>query len=251
MMFAMDVAPEMTLPSNESAYIAKVDAPQSGGYTPNGFETGAMQPANDGTAYSLAVYNKSAQPWTFYIYQTNPAQLTDPNFFSLAWLATPYEIVPGAYFIFKWTINYTFLWAQTGTLKPDVSFEAGMSIPADPSAGDTTYFSVSPGPNLSPAQPSDDHGTLMIQDDPKVPPSTFSVGIGMGDAGTFAVQAGANLKHYFTPTPSYWIAAGVDMKVGTVLDIQTITETAPVVYDDNVYSLTAVLNDDNTWTISQ
>ncbi|AEI61952.1 hypothetical protein LILAB_00080 [Corallococcus macrosporus] len=73
----------------------------------------------------------------------------------------------------------------------------------------------------------------------------------MGDAGTFATQAGANLTHTFIPTPSYWVAAGVDQKVGTVLDIQTVTQTAPVIYPDNVYSLTATLNDDNTWTVTQ
>lgn len=249
MMFAMDVPPEMTLPRDESAYIAKVDAPKHGGYNPNGFETGAMKSADPGTAYSLTLVNNSAQPWILYVYQTFPEQTSD--IFSLAWLASPYQIVPKAQITFKWEINYTFLWGQTGFLQPGVSFEAGMAIPAHPEAGDTTKFSVTPGPNLTPAQTGGATGTLTIYDQSDVPNSKFSVGIGMGDAGTFATQAGTNLKHVFTPTPSYWVAAGIDQQVGTVLDIQTVTQTAPVVYPDNVYSLTATLEDDNTWTITQ
>ncbi|RKH07900.1 protein rhiA [Corallococcus carmarthensis] len=248
MMFAMDVSPEMTLPKDESAYIAKVDARERGGDTPNGFEAGAVKSANDGTTYSLTMVNQSAQPWIFYVYQTFPQQTSD--IFSLAWLASPYKIVPKAQITFKWQVNYTFLWAQTGVLQPGVSFVAGMSIDADPAAGDTTQFSVNPGPNLTPAQPGGGLGTLTIYDQSDVPNSQFSVGIGMGDAGTFATQAGTNLKHVFTPTPSYWVAAGIDQKVGTVLDIQTVTQTAPIIYPANVYSLTATLQNDNTWTVT-
>lgn len=247
MLFAMDVSPEMTFPRDESAYIAKVDAPARGEDTPKGFETRAMKPPDAGTTYTLTMVNQSSQPWIFYVYQTFPEQTSD--IFSLAWLASPYKIVPKAQITFKWEVNYTFLWGQTGVLEPGVSFVAGMSIDADPQAGDTTQFSVTPGPNLTPAQPGGAPGTLTIYDQPDVPNSEFSVGIGMGDAGTFATQAGTNLKHVFTPTPSYWVAAGIDQQVGTVLDIQTVTQTAPVIYPANVYSLTATLQDNNTWTI--
>lgn len=247
MMFAMDVSPEMTLPQDESAYVAKVDTQARGRDNPYGFEAGAVNSAADGTTYTLTMVNQSAEPWIFYVYQTFPEQTND--IFSLAWLASPYMIVPKAQITFKWTINYTFLWGQTGVLQPGASFVAGMSIDADPSVGDTTQFSVTPGPNLTPAKTGGDLGTLTIYDQSDVPNSQFSVGIGMGDAGTYATQAGTNLKHVFTPTPSYWVAAGVDQKVGTVLDIQTVTQTAPVVYPANVYSLTATLQDDNTWSV--
>ncbi|WP_021781127.1 hypothetical protein [Myxococcus hansupus] len=247
MMFAMDVPPATTPPENQSAYIAKVDAPKRGGSNPYGFEMEGVRSTAPGTTYYLTMVNKSALPWIFYVYQTFPEQ-TD-EIFSLAWLASPYMIVPGAEITFKWEINYSFVWAETGELTPGVSFVAGMSIDADPTAGDTTNFVVQPGPNLTPAKPGNAPGTLTIYDDTLVPKQTFSVGIGMGDAGTFAAQAGANLKHVFTPTPSYWVAAGDDQKVGTVLDIQTVTQTAAAIYPDNTYALTATLQEDNTWLV--
>ncbi|QSQ25002.1 hypothetical protein JY651_08745 [Pyxidicoccus parkwayensis] len=240
----MDVATETVQPRDESAYVAKVDAPKFEAGNPYGFAMDALKP-DDGTKYSITMINQSAQPWIFYVYQTLPDQPSD--IFSLAWLASPYEIVPNAQITFTWTIQYTFLWSQTGVLKPGVSFVAGMTENADPDSENLTDFSVTPGPNLTPAQPGADPGTLEIIDGADVPPSEFSVGIGMGDAGTFAVQAGPNLKHIFTPTPTYYVAAGVDQQVGTVLDIQTVTQAAEANFPKNVYSITAILQSDNTW----
>ena len=95
----------------------------------------------------------------------------------------------------------------------------------------------------------DPAGTLIITDNKDVPASRFSVGIGMSGAGTFVKQAGPSLMHHFTPTPSYWIAGGVDTKVGDILDIESITPTAEAHFPANVYALIATLGDDNKWGI--
>ncbi|MCL8485868.1 MULTISPECIES: protein rhiA [Bradyrhizobium] len=200
-----------------------------------------------GTPYSLKLINNSASPWVFYVYQQLPNQQS-ANVFSLAWFASPYQIVPGANITFQWSIDYTFVWGQTGTIQPGVTFSAGQTIDADPASANTTTFSTSPGPNLSQAVAGQPQGSLVISDAANVPNNSFSVGIGMGSAGTFVTMAGPNLTHTFTPTPTYWIAAGTNVQVGTILDITTVTQNLQVKFPVNVYAVTCTLNSSNQWT---
>lgn len=207
----------------------------------------ALEATTAGTPYNLTLVNESASPWTFYVYQQLPNQQS-ANVFSLAWFCSPFVIVPGANITFQWTIDYTFVWGAVGTIQPGVVFTAGETIDADPQSANITNFSTAPGPNLSAAVAGSPQGSLVINDAATVPSNTFSVGIGMGNAGTFVTAAGPNLKHTFTPTPSYWIAAGTNIQVGTILDITTVTQNLPVVFPINVYDVTCTLNGSNEWS---
>jgi hypothetical protein len=198
-----------------------------------------------GTPYSLTLINKSAQAWVFYVYQKQPVPANDV--FSLAWFASPFTITVGNRITFEWQIVYNFVWGATGTVRPGVTFNAGGEIDGDPSGANTTTFSALPGPNLSAAVKAPPSGSLVINDADDVPNKVFSVGIGMSGTGTYVVQAGTSLKHQFTPTPSYWIAAGTDVKVGTVLDIQTVTRNSEVKFPVNTYKQTWTLNESNIW----
>jgi hypothetical protein len=203
------------------------------------------QAAAAGQPYLLTLKNQSAQPWTFYVYQRMPGQSNDV--FSLAWFASPFVITPGNRISFEWQIDYNFVWGTTGTVIPGITFNAGGEIITSPDGSNTTTFSTKPGPNLSSAVKAPPAGSLVIKDADDVPNSTYSVGIGMSGTGTFVVQAGPNLTHQFTPTPSYWIAAGSEVKVGTVLNIQTVTRTTEVKFPVSVYSQTRTLNESNIW----
>lgn len=200
-----------------------------------------------GTPYQLKLVNQSAQPWTFYVYQKLPDQVADV--FSLAWFASPYKISVGDSIKFKWEITYNFVWSDSGVLIPGVTFDAGGTKDADPNGENTTTFSLDPGPNLSVPVKGNPKGSLVISDADDVPNNKFSVGIGMSGTGTYAVQAGTNLTHTFTPTPSYWIAAGANVQIGTVLNIQTIAKTAEAKFPAAVYSLVGTLGENNKWTI--
>lgn len=201
-----------------------------------------------GTKYSLTAVNDSAQPWKFYVYQTTPNQPN--NMFSLAWFASPYQIRVGDQIRFEWEINYNFVWSDTGSLIPGVRFNAFGTKDADPEEKNSTNFSGGIAPGFSSPEKEPPPGSLIINDGDDVPNKKFSVGIGMSGAGTFAVQAGTNLKHQFTPTPRYWIAAGIDEQCGTVLNIQTITQAQEIAYDPATYEKTATLTKDNTWTVA-
>lgn len=199
-----------------------------------------------GTPYSLTLKNESASPYTFYVFQKTPDQETK-NIFSLAWFASPFTIVPNNHIRFEWNIVYNFVWGATGSLVPGVTFDAGGAIAADPSGANTTGFDVEPGPSLSKAAKGNPAGSLMISDSGAVPNDDFSVGIGMSGAGTFAVQAGPNLTHAFTPTPKYWIGAGSNISAGKVLEITTNNPVVEVTFPRNEYKLTYALNSANEW----
>jgi hypothetical protein len=200
-----------------------------------------------GTPYTLKLINQSAQPWTFYVYQKLPGQVADV--FSLAWFASPYKISVGDSIKFKWEITYNFVWSDSGVLIPGVTFDAGGTKDADPNNDNVTTFSLNPGPNLSTPVKESPSGSLIIKDADDVPNNKFSVGIGMSGTGTYAVQAGTGLRHTFTPTPSYWVAAGTNVQIGTVLNIQTVTQTAEAKFPSAVYSLVGTLGENNKWKI--
>ena len=203
--------------------------------------------ADLGTQYSLSLINQSAQSWIFYVYQKLPAPVADV--FSLAWFASPFKIRVGVQIRFTWEIEYNFVWSETGILVPGVDFFASGAKDCDPDGPNTTEFSLSPGPGLSVPVQGPPSGSLVIDDAADVPNSRFSVGIGMSGTGTYAVQAGTNLKHVFTPTPNYWVAAGVNERIGSVLNINTIITTKEVKFPAAVYDLTYILGGDNTWSI--
>jgi hypothetical protein len=208
----------------------------------------ALAVGADGTPYTLTLKNGSSQAWTFYVYQKLPS--LSPDIFSLAWFASPFVITPNNRITFNWQIIYNFVWGATGTVRPGVTFNAGGEIDGDPAGANTTNFSTSPGPNLSDAVQAPPSGSLVIKDAANVPNQTFSVGIGMSGTGTYVVQAGANLTHLFTPTPSYWVAAGTGIQVGTVLDIKTVTQTAEAKFPVNQFNRIGTLGQDNTWSFT-
>lgn len=206
------------------------------------FSTGESQ------TYSLHCKNNSEATWTFYVYQKMPNQPSEV--FSLAWFASPFKISPGTHIQFQWSIDYSFVWADTGTLQPGVSFNAGSNQPCTPSGSNETTFSLINGaPQLSPSTPSrDQEGSLIIQESDTVPNLMYSTGIGMSGQGTFVQQALQNTKQTYTPEPIYYIAAGNQVQMGQVLT-STVTMDAEVKFPPNVYNLTATLGKNNEWTI--
>lgn len=203
-----------------------------------------------GVDYTLVFQNNSANAWNACIYQTDP-DLANFEVQSLAWLTK--AAAPTTQVKFEWTIEYSFVWDETGILKPGVIFDASQLWPADlsttnavtlthavnPQSEYYTFTDQTAGPN---------QGSLYITTDNTVPLNMASVGIGMSNAGTFAVQAQPNLNLIFTPHPTYWITFGSFVQ-GEVLDETEITNVAQIAFPPSVYTMYATLNLDNTWTV--
>jgi hypothetical protein len=200
----------------------------------------------NGVIYTLNFTNNSANSGDACVYQQDP-NVTDPSVFSLAWFTCFTN--PNTNANFTWSIDYSFVWAQTGVLSPGVIFNAYEHEPADLTTSNQITLDYNNGfefTNQGPAQPA---GSLYITETNNVPVGKASVGIGMSNAGTFVTQAGPGLHAIFTPNPEYWITFGY-YETGQVLDITVLNTPAQVSFPTGVYSMTAVLNYDNSWTIA-
>jgi hypothetical protein len=201
------------------------------------------------TQYSLTVTNNSTQFQDLCIYQ-KAVDLGVPNALSLAWLTAP--AWPNTTVQFTWSLDYSFVWSQTGVLKPGVTFDAQQIAPADPdnlNANQILFdyrngaFTFTPGSASGTAQ----LGSLYVRELSTIPTAAATVGIGMSNAGVFAVQAEPNMNLVFTPHPSYWVSAGT-FQQGQVLDIEQITNEQEVDYN-GTFNMTAVLDATNLWTV--
>jgi hypothetical protein len=202
------------------------------------------------TQYSLTVTNNSTQFQDLCVYQ-KPVDLGVPNAMSLAWLTAP--AWPLTTVTFTWDLDYCFVWSQTGTLKPGVTFQAQQTVPADPDNlnNNQVLFDFSQGaftfePGSAAGNPQ--LGSLYIRELSTIPTASATVGIGMSNAGVFAVQAEPNMNLVFSPHPEYWVTAGT-FEHGEVLDIEQITNEAAVPYN-GTFTMVAVLGPDNTWTVT-
>ena len=205
--------------------------------------------ATEGTPYKLVCKNNSTVPWVFYVYQTMPSQPSDV--FSLSWFASPYKLSPGSSITFDWSIDYSFVWGNTGTVTPGVNYEAGGIKSCSLTGPNMTTFSTDDNaPQLSDPVTGGQSGSLTVNEASNVPNSTFSTGIGMSGQGSFVQQALTNATQVYTPEPKYWIAAATQMQMGVVL-AQDIAQTAEITFPSAVYTMYATLNEDQTWTVSQ
>ena len=200
-----------------------------------------------GDKYSIKIVNNSNRAWHFFVFQQPPPDAYEAK--SLAWLASPYQINNGGDQItFTWSIQYEIMWAQTGKLLPGVIFSASGSREAHLTSNNSSSFTFTP-PTLSKPIRGGAEGSLTIEDGPGVPPNDFSVGVGMGNKGVYAINAGPNLQHIFTPQPSYWVCAINQVTESEVMNIATITRKAEVEFKTNKFLMTATLQGDNTWKI--
>ena len=196
--------------------------------------------------YSIKVTNNGNKPWSFCIFQTPPPDALGAQ--SLAWLATPFNINRGSYITFSWNIQYQIMWAKTGVLTPGVIFSAHDSKEADLISHNLTIFTAPP-PALTPPTIGGPIGSFTINDGPTVPLSEYSVAVGIGTKGLYAVNAGPRLQHIFTPNLTYWVCAVDQVIEGQVLNILTLTLKAEVTFPPDVFTMTATLQPDNTWDI--
>ena len=64
------------------------------------------------------------------------------------------------------------------------------------------------------------------------------------------MTATPNFSFIFQPHPRYWIAFG-DYKVGTVMDIESMSNIKEVVFETDIYNKEITLKEDNTWQIER
>lgn len=203
------------------------------------------------TQYSLLFVNNSTVEGNVCVYQRDPGQSKDVNLYSLAWFTQ--GVRPGNQAQFYWEINYSYVWSQTGVLKPGITFLAQGFVKTDPGNEHINSIGFNKneyGYSFVPTSKTTPEGMMGLYTDASVPNDEASVGVAMSGSGTFAYAAKTNMTYTFQPHPEYWITFG-DYHKGQVMDVNIATETAKIAYPKNIYAMTATLNEDNTFTVSQ
>lgn len=93
------------------------------------------------TQYSIVCRNNSTSSGSFCLYQQQSAIASVPAW-SLAWMVQP--STPGTESAFQWTIDYSFVWSETNTLIPGVTFDASGMLGADLTTANQVTLARSP-----------------------------------------------------------------------------------------------------------
>ncbi|MFI0796280.1 hypothetical protein ACH4OY_26880 [Micromonospora rubida] len=201
------------------------------------------------TSYSVTIVNNSAiDDENAIVFQQQPTQPSDVH--SLAWLSKMCHA--GTSVTFSWTVDYNFVWGQTGTLKPGVNYDAGQIIPADLDTANTVPLSyIDGGFKFGAPTSGAASGSLIINQDDTVPgPDSSdqgSVGIGMSGAGTFVVATKPDTGVQFEITPTYWLAFG-SYTAGTVVSEDILTKPYQLQFPDGATKAIATFDGKN-WTV--
>lgn len=196
--------------------------------------------------YSIVFNNQSQNDWTFCCFQQDE-DLKVSGVMSLAWFTKRCDTNSSC--TFTWSIDYSFVWAETGALTPGVTFAASQTIPADLKSNNLITLDYDGAFHFGTLGTGTPQGSLYIEQTNNIPPNKGAVGIGMSHAGTFVVQAQSNIDVTFTPHPTYYVAFG-EFQQGEVLDEQQMTLGAKVEFEPNVYVMYATLDAGNRWNIS-
>lgn len=201
------------------------------------------------TQYSMTCVNNSQISGSFAVFQKAPPTTVPGNVFSLAWFARP--TAPGTQVTFTWSVDYNFVWSETGIIKPGINFSASQVIPADPNAQNLTQLMADNygATTFSKTSNSGALGSLTIQQLSNVVPNRTAVGVGMSGSGTYVIQAAPNMTAVFTPHPNYWVLFG-NYETGDVMDIEDVSGAVEVTYGGSLTGRTATLGLDNIITVA-
>lgn len=203
--------------------------------------------ASPGTVFSLVCQNQSSRSGSFCVFQIDPTLgVSDAQ--SVAWLVKPAH--PTTTVTFEWPWSYDFAWSETGELATGVVAASVQVWPTDLDSNNQVTLTFTGGAFTFEDQAAgSDSGKLYVVEDGTIPANRAGVGIGMAGQATFLTQAQPNLTLVFAPDPQIWLAFG-DYMVGEVLDAAGMTEAIEISYPVNVYSMTAILEEDNTWSVA-
>jgi rhizosphere induced protein len=195
--------------------------------------------------FELVAVNGTSRTETFCLYQ--PPEGGGGSSSTVAWFTK--NAAPNARITFRWELSYDFVWGETGPLTPGAIFDASQVLAGNLTTENTvgltyqnravSFTNLSQGPQ---------QGTMMVQCDSSIPPQMLAAGLGMSGSATYVMQAAPNMHLMFTPRPNYFLAFG-NFTRGQILVPDEIQNPTQINFPPNIFSMTATLNANGTWTI--
>jgi hypothetical protein len=201
--------------------------------------------------YNLWFVNQSSSAGQVCIYQDNGnVTFNQPAPTVLAWMLTSAN--PSVQVNFKWATDYNFAWFDYDSPRKQQIIGANLNT------GNSVTFSLNQyGYYFQTPATIGSSGQLSVQSDGSIPAVNNAVaGIGMHGAGTFAFPAKPNINSIFTPVQDvnlvYWISFGYySFDVNDRINFSILNKPAKISFPYGVYTMTAILNVQNLWTIHQ
>ena len=198
--------------------------------------------------YTVIFKNNSKNSGTAGLYQTD-SQIGVAGVNSLIWLS--HYASPTTQLTFTWKLHYDFVWYAPVVIEPGTIVTATQVWPTNlVTNNQVTLTQVQGSYTFKKRTAGPQQNTLYVVQDDTIARNQVAVGIGMSRSPTFVTEGQPNLTLAFTPKPRYWITFG-QLSQGQVVVPATLPTNAEIVFPINVYSMTAVLNSDNSWTIQQ
>ena len=200
-----------------------------------------------GVVYSVNFLNNSRNSGNACLFQTEAS--SPPDAYPVMWFAK--SAPPSMPVKFQWTVDHSFVWGNAGKVVPGIIFKATQFAAADPARSNeiTLARDASGAVSFTNQQAAVPAGTFSIRQESTIPANTLAVGLGMSGSPITVVSAQPNAVSAFTQgAPEYWITFGSYFS-GEVLDPRYLTNDPRIVFPVNVYSMTAILNADGSWTI--
>lgn len=206
-------------------------------------------------SYAIKMTNQSqsGEVKYFVVYQIWPT--APANDYVVAWLASPAAQNTSIYF--EWDLTVSFAWAKTGALRIGTMASVGQECVAELTQNNQITLTRLPqGAYQFAEQMTQTAPQFTVVGDSNLPADEVAVGMSMGSNGALAsqiVQAQASSTYSFIPsaTPEYLVGFSISsIATGQVFDPHGLSQVARIQFPENMSGADAVLQADNTWTIT-
>ena len=203
------------------------------------------------TPFIIQIKNNSGSQFFFTCFLKVPSNAPGDTR-ELAWFAKQLATSTSGYF--TWHQTYDLMWADTGPLAVGKIVRPGQVISSQLNAHNEATLTKKTGAYQFDNVTNGAAGKLTVKTDGTIPNNSVSVGIGMSQQPTAAVQATPNNASIFSPAtpPSYSVAFSTSkISKGQVLDLSTLSSaTCHIKFPSNQHGAIAELQDGNTWKVT-
>lgn len=198
-----------------------------------------------GYKYTLTVNNHSTYASYFILFQKNSSGANSLSL-PLAWFSKFSNPSATSRVRFQWTLDWGLSWAETGELRPGVSFFASQVY--DLSQGNKATLDYNGAYEFKEFAKGPEPNQIYLAESANIPVnSKAAIGVTLSGSTVFAVQAQPNMMLSFSPQVNYYLAYG-NHEEGEVIDVNTLSNPLHLVYETGVYAQEVTLNMDNSWS---
>ncbi|MBB5957402.1 hypothetical protein FHS29_003997 [Saccharothrix tamanrassetensis] len=206
-------------------------------------EQGAEVAPPVGVEFTLTVVNDTTEPTNVMIFPTAPAVVPGSP---VVWRS--FDLGPDQSAVLEWRHTLNFVRGTLTDFGPGQDYDPVQIVEAVPGQSNQVTLALVDGELALVGQQAGPPGTLLVVQDPSVPPGSGNVGVGIAGLGTFVALAEPGVKQGYGYAPQFSIGTGT-YRQGQLFSTMGINTQAPLDYPGGATTATAVF-DGTGWNIS-